>query len=139
MTTDSSEVDDTTTAMLERVIQRIFRAGVLLQTSAQADQSCAEQLAVGQLDSALNDISTTVLSWTTEPMPRTEHPPTDEFVTAIAHLTVAAGILSRLVASDATRGDCARWTATNDADNSVNRALVMLLDAPPRPRAGTSP
>ena len=129
--------DDAVATLLERVIQRIFRAGLLLHP-ARTEISCElpnAEPALDELDSALNDIRATVLSWT----PRSRHvglyQQTDDLHTVIAHLGVANEILSRLAAVDAAGGDGTRWIAINDAGHTVHRAVVELLEISERCRS----
>lgn len=64
----------------------------------------------------------------TRPTPRADHQVTDGIETAIAQLTVTAGIVRRLVASAAAAGDCVCWAAANDADHAIHLALIVLED-----------
>jgi hypothetical protein len=127
---DSAEADVTATAMLDRVIQRIFAAGLLLQ--AEDGNECAvtgAEPAVGELRDALNDIRATVLSWTTASIDPGSHLLNDEFGATIAHLGAASRTLKQLLAGFADGADGISFAAINDADRIVSCALIVLLDA----------
>jgi hypothetical protein len=129
-TADSAVVDgEAATALLERVIQRIFTARLLLDTEpGESSAVPGAQPALDQLDGALSDIRATVQAGTTRSKDDDDHHTTDELGTAIAHLRVAAAILNQLTASAGADGDAMRWAATNDADHTVHRALIILQD-----------
>jgi len=129
---DAAVDEDAAVELLERVITRIFTAGLLLHTvSGEGHALHGAQPALDELDRALWDIRATVLSQATSSRPRRDDQPTDILGAAIAHLSVASGILSKAAACETARGDGSRWTATNDADLSIHRALIVLLDASP--------
>lgn len=118
---------DTATALLERVIQRIFTAGVLLHAApGNGDAARLDQPALDQLDVALNDIRATVLTWAVGSKHHMDYQPIDELDTAIAHLGIADQILRRLTAGYSAECGRTRWTAANHADQCVHRALTVL-------------
>lgn len=131
-TADGAVVDgEAATALLERVIQRIFTARLLLDTEpGESSAVPGAQPALDQLDGALSDIRATVQAGTTRSKDDNDHQTTDELGTAIAHLRVAAASLNQLAASASASadGDAIRWTATNDAHHTVHRALIILQD-----------
>ncbi len=131
---------DKVRALLERIIQRIFTAGLLLHVAPGDGHAARDpEPALNELDGALSDIRATVLSWRPAgPGHPRDHEPTDELGTAISHLNVVAEIVRGLTASYATEGDRTQWAATTDADHAVHRALLMLQHIS-RGRASSEP
>ena len=127
---DEAAAPVSATAMLDRVVQRIFTAGLLLQVDPDDEfgVSSAEP-AVDELRSALNDIRATVLSWSTGSEDASSHQLSDEFGATIAHLGAASLALKGLLAGIADGDDGIRFAAINDADRTVSCALIILLDA----------
>jgi len=124
--------DDEITSLLDRVIQRIFAAGLLVHIAAD-DRSPGDVLVgvLDQLDQVLRDIRTTVASWRRIAAPRQQQR-TSDLDPVISHLIAAAEIL-RQVASAESGSDRSRWMITNDADHTVHRALLLLQEAPGGP------
>jgi len=86
------------------------------------------QSAIDQLDIALDDVRSTVITWTD---PLTRHPAEQPVVSiraAIAHLSIAADLLSRVIASDVSPSDGDRWFAANHAEHAIYGALLELPD-----------
>ncbi len=130
---------DAVNALLDRVVQRIHTAGLVLQIAS--DETGISQdagSAIRELDGALGDIRCTTLSWTTRDVDVGAHQSTDEFGTVIAHLNAAAGTLGQLVARTNAGDDGCRFAAINDSDHLVRSALVMLLDVRSPLDGGTS-
>jgi hypothetical protein len=122
--------DGTTTVLLERVIQDIFRIGLLLRAPAAKDEVLANtQSALEQLDSTLTYIQGTVMSWTGTAPVGEHRTPSVDLQSAITHLTTAADTLTRLADSDAAQCACPTWSAADDAAHCGYRALVTLIDA----------
>ena len=85
---------DAARALLERVIQRIFAAGLLLHAAPGHGHAARRHgPALVELDGALSDIRATVLSWPARPGNRRDHEPIDELGTAISHLSIVAEIV----------------------------------------------
>jgi len=131
---------DAVRALLERILQRVFTAGLLLHVAPGDGHAAGDpEPALYELDGALSDIRATVLSWRPAgPEHPRDHEPTDELGTAISHLNVVAEIVRGLTASYATEGDRTQWAATTDADHAVHRALLMLQHIS-RGRASSEP
>jgi len=130
----ATSADDEITELLERVVQRIFTAGLLLHSAV--DNSAPVHgvpPALDQLDRALNDIGSTVVSRNTRSTHGNDHQPPDQLGAAIAHLSAAADLLHQLASAKTGNGDRTRWMATNDADHTVHRALLILQDLFRRP------
>jgi hypothetical protein len=116
-------------ALLERVTQQIFQAGLFLQV-ALGDRGSAEdiQSAVDQLDGALVDMRSTVFASTAHEARCPAEEPTDAVHVAIAHLSIAADFVGQVVAGDPARSDDHRWFAANDAEHAIHVALLELLE-----------
>jgi len=130
----ATSADDEITELLERVIQRIFAAGLLLH-SAEDNRAPVHGVpsALDQLDRALNDIGSTVVSRNTTSTHRHDHQPADQLGAAVAHPSAAAHIVHQLALAETGNGDRTRWMATNDADHTAHRALLILQDLFERP------
>jgi hypothetical protein len=122
---------DAVNALLDRVVQRIHTAGLVLQmVSDKVGIGEDAGTAIRELDGAVSDIHSTVLSWTTGDVDISPRRSTDELGTVIDHLTAAVGTLGQLVARTNAGDDGCRFAAINDSDHLVRCALVMLLDVP---------
>ena len=115
-------------ALLERVTQRIFHAGLMLQVALNGGSARDIQSAIDQLDVALDDVRRTVLTWTV-PLTRGPAEQSTRAVRAdVAHLSIAADFLSQAIASEVSRNDGDRWFAVNQAEHAIYVALLELLD-----------
>jgi len=120
---------DWVSELLDRVIQRIFAAGLVLHGGLEyglAAQRVAR--ALEHLDVAVDDIRTTVFWWNMNPDGGDLHP-ADSLRIAIDGLVGVADALRRLAFAEDAVGDQTRWMATHDADHAVRRALIVLLDS----------
>jgi hypothetical protein len=121
--------DDLVCDLLDRITQQIFQAGLILQAALDDGRSIRDiQLAIDQLDSALVDVRSTVFTGTFHLTRGPAVQPTRAVPAAIAHLSIAAEFLDRVVDADLSRSDGDRWFAATYAEQSVYAAILALLD-----------
>ncbi|MGO9343300.1 MAG: hypothetical protein ACLP6E_12405 [Acidimicrobiales bacterium] len=85
--------------------------------------------AIRELDLAVGDIRSSVVSWRSGYVEVGPRRSTDELGAVITHLSAASGTLGQLVARTNAGDDGCRFAAVNDSDRLVSSALIMLLDA----------
>jgi len=127
---DSSALADVgaVNALLDRVVQRIHTAGLMLQTASDNVGNGQDPgSAIRELDDAVSDIRSTVLSLATGEVDVGARKSTDELDTVVAHLGAATGTLGQLLALTNAGDDGCRFAAINDSDHLVRSALIMLL------------
>ena len=120
---------DPVSALLDRVIQRIFTAGLMLQLAS--DNGCVvrgTEPAVVELTSALDDIHSTALSWASRLEITEGRRKRNELGAAIDHHNTASGALGRMVAQTTRGDDGCRLAAINDSDRLVRSAIITLSE-----------
>jgi len=115
--------------LLDRVIQRIFSAGLVLNGGLEYGLP-AQRVArvLEHLDGAVDDIRATVFWWNANP-DGGDLRPADSLRIAIDGLAAVADALRRLAFAEDAVGNQTRWMATHEADHAVRRALIVLLDS----------